>query len=52
MGRKLGRPFMERSVQFESVKAEWEQGRISAREASRRIGVSHVTFLKWARDSV
>ena len=49
MGRKLGRPFMERSEEFESVRAEWQQGRISAREASRRIGVSHVTFLKWVR---
>ncbi len=50
MGRKLGRPFMERSEEFESVRAEWQQGRISAREASRRIGVSHVTFLKWVRN--
>lgn len=39
MGRKLGRPFMERSEEFESVRAEWQQGRISARESSRRISV-------------
>lgn len=52
MGRKLGRPFMQRSEQFESVKAEWLNGSISAMEASRRIGVSHVTFLKWARGEV
>lgn len=51
-GRKLGRPFMERSEQFESVKAEWQNGRISAREALRRIGVSHVTFLKWVRSDI
>lgn len=37
---------------FERVKKKWEAGRISARQASSRLGISHKTFLKWARGDI
>ena len=46
-GIRFGRPPMERPEMFDEVKASWERGEISAREASRRLGVSHKTFLGW-----
>lgn len=36
-------------AEFERLKREWEEGRISARRAADRLGISHKTFLKWAR---
>lgn len=29
---------------------DWQKGRISAREAARRLGITHRTFLKWAKE--
>ncbi len=29
---------------------DWQNGRISAREAARRLGITHRTFLKWAKE--
>lgn len=48
-GVKFGRQPMERPEAFEETKREWEQGLISARTAGCRLGVTHKTFLKWAR---
>ena len=46
-GVKFGRPPMERPDMFPEVKAAWERGEISAREAGRQLGVNHKTFLSW-----
>ena len=49
-GIRFGRRPMERPPVFERLKALWEAGEISAREAARQIGVTHHTFLKWAKE--
>lgn len=46
-GIHFGRKAMERPDGFDECLEEWRQGRLSARGASRRLGVSHKTFLKW-----
>jgi DNA invertase Pin-like site-specific DNA recombinase len=47
-GVRFGRKPMPRPTEYEAAKERWEMGEISAREAARRIGVTHKTFLKWA----
>jgi len=47
-GVKFGRQPLERPEIFGEVKGEWKKGEISAREASRRLRVTHRTFLLWA----
>ena len=49
-GIRFGRRPMERPPVFERLKALWEAGEISAREAARQTGVTHHTFLKWAKE--
>lgn len=49
-GVKFGRRPMQRPAAFAIMKAQWERGEISAREASRQLGVTHRTFLLWARE--
>lgn len=46
-GVRFGRPAMERPGLFEVICQQWKDGQISAREAARRLGISHRTFLKW-----
>ena len=50
-GVKFGRPPLERPEKFHEVAEKWRAGEISAREAGRRLGVSHVTFKAWAKVS-
>ena len=47
-GVKFGRRPMKRPAEFESMRREWEAGRISARRAAIQLGITHRTFLKWA----
>lgn len=47
-GVRFGARPMERPTQYKRCHAEWRSGTISAREAARRLHVSHKTFLKWA----
>lgn len=49
-GVHIGRKPMERGVEFEVLKQQWQRGEISLREAGRRLGVSHQTFKKWAEE--
>ena len=48
-GVKFGRDPMPIAEGFEDVYTDWAENKISAREAGRRLGVSYMTFLKWAR---
>lgn len=48
-GVKFGRDPMPIAEGFEEVYRDWAENKISAREAGRRLGVSYMTFLKWAR---
>ena len=49
-GTRFGRPRRERPEEFARLKIEWENDRISARKAGALLGISHNTFLKWARE--
>ena len=46
-GVKFGRKPKERPAEYEHLRDEWRAGRISARAASRQLGVAHRTFMKW-----
>lgn len=48
-GVQFGRRPMERGEEFEKLRELWLRGEISARSAAERLGVTHKTFLKWAR---
>ena len=48
-GVKFGRPPMERPENFMEVHKAWERGEISSREAGRRLGITHKTFLEWVK---
>ena len=48
-GQRFGRPAKDRGEDYNACVAQWKEGTLSAAEASRRLGVSHNTFLKWAR---
>ncbi len=48
-GVKFGRKPMERPPEFEKIRNEWAAGRISARGAASLLGITHKTFVKWAR---
>ena len=48
-GVHFGRSPMEPPAQFERYRVLWEQGEISARNAATKLGITHKTFLKWAR---
>jgi len=49
-GVKFGRRPMERPESYTEVKCQWQVGEISAREAGRRLGITHKTFLQWAEE--
>lgn len=48
-GVKFGGIPKERPIEFNSLREEWEKGEISARKAAKQLGVTHPTFLKWAK---
>ena len=50
-GVHMGRYAMDRPHEFDSVYAEWASGGLSARKAAEKLGISHQTFLKWARQN-
>ena len=49
-GVQFGRPRKERPENFDELKSLWVSGRLSARVAATRMGVSHQTFLSWVRE--
>jgi DNA invertase Pin-like site-specific DNA recombinase len=48
-GVKFGRPPTDRTGQFQDLKTIWKNNEITAREAARKLGISHSTFLSWAK---
>ena len=48
-GVRFGRRPMERPEGYLQLVEAWKKGEISAREAGRRLGVSHKTFLAWVK---
>lgn len=49
-GVRFGRPPMERPKDFFNLQVQWEEGKISAREAARKMNISHKTFLRWVKN--
>ena len=47
-GVRFGRPRKQVPAEFEWVRQQWEQGRITSRQAARQLGVAQDTFLRWA----
>ena len=48
-GVRFGRKPIERPANYESVLGEWMAGKISAREAAKRLNISRQTFLNWTK---
>lgn len=48
-GVKFGRAPLERPEEFIHLRTLWQQGKVSAREAGRRLNVTHKTFLRWVQ---
>ena len=46
-GVRFGRKPREKPPEYGSQKELWVRGEISAREAARRLGITHRTFLSW-----
>lgn len=39
-------------AEFETLRREWKQGRIAARDAAQKLHISHTTFLRWAKSQI
>lgn len=46
-GVRFGRPRKDIPRDFQRLKCDWEEKRISSREAARQLDVSQDTFLRW-----
>ena len=49
-GVHLGRKPIERPESFHVLRVQWINHEISARMAAKRLGITHSTFLRWARE--
>ena len=49
-GVRFGRPPLAQPREFPAVHQAWLKKEISAREAARRLSVTHKTFLRWAHE--
>ena len=50
-GVRFGRRPIPKPDCFDQYVSEWKKGSLSAREAAKRMNVSHKTFLRWLRVS-
>ena len=48
-GVRLGRPALAVPEEFDAVHRKWKDGCLNSRQAAESLGVSHTTFLKWAK---
>ena len=49
-GIKFGRPPLTRPDTLDYYRERWQQGKISARGAARKLNITHSTFLRWIRE--
>lgn len=49
-GIHFGPNFKDRGENYETIKATWQRGEISGREAARQLGVAHGTFQRWCKE--
>lgn len=50
-GVRFGRPYLPVPVEFEGLRQQWRNNKISAREAGSILHVSHTTFLRWVKEA-
>lgn len=51
-GVRFGAPLLERAKNLANYMQQWSNGYISAKEGGRKLGVSHDTFIKWAKETL
>ena len=51
-GQRFGPPPKERPAEFPYYAQLWTEGKITARQAAKKLHLSHTTFLKWARETM
>lgn len=49
-GVQFGRRPMVRPASFAFLKEQWKQHQLSARVAAKQLGITHSTFLRWAKE--
>lgn len=49
-GVRFGARPMKRPVEYEACRRAWARGELSARQAALQLGITHKTFLRWARE--
>lgn len=49
-GVRFGRPRKPLPENFEQVKRDWEDKKITSREAARQLSIAQDTFLRWVRE--
>ncbi len=49
-GVKFGAKPIKKPDNYEEVRVQWQKDEISAREAARRLGISHSTFRRWNQE--
>ena len=49
-GVKFGRKPKEKPPEYKIMKTLWEENKISAREAGKKLGITHSTFLRWVNE--
>lgn len=49
-GVQFGRKPMERPAAFCEIRKQWQDQKISARAAAKQLGITHSTFLRWAKE--
>ena len=48
-GVRFGRQPMQRPAEFLSLSEQWSRGEVSARFAASKLGITHKTFIRWAK---
>ena len=51
-GQRFGPPPKERPVEFSYYAELWTEGKITGRQAAKKLHLAHTTFLKWARETM
>lgn len=50
-GVQFGRKPKVRPEGFTELKSQWQNNRISANRAAKKLGITHQTFLRWSREN-
>ena len=50
-GVQFGRKPMEKPEEYQMYRKMWEAGEVSARNAAKKLGIAHGTFLRWVKEN-